>query len=143
MGSPLGPPSLWGVLATVTGLLLPPLALSAPTAILVVPGHLLFAVLVVIGAVIGGWAGRPEGPRAWMLGYLVITLATAAALEVGAELRGAGLGYWGIPWTAVLLWGWLPPVVAGLAGWLGVQRRQRLSRRAVAARRKIRSESEP
>ena len=127
------PPSLWAVLAILTALPLPLLALSGPTAAFVPLGHAALSVWVCVGSLARGWAGHPDAARRWALGYLVVTLVVSAALEVGAATRGAGVGYWGLPWLGLLVWGWAPPLVAGAAGMLGVARRRRLSRAAVRA----------
>lgn len=125
---------LLAVLAALTGLLLPALGLSAPTAVLLVPGHALFAALVTAGSLAHGWEGHPEAARRWLLGYLVVTGAAVGALEVGALVRDASVAYWGVPWIALALWGWLPPLAIGAAGLLGTLRERRLSARAVRRR---------
>lgn len=111
------------------------LGLSAPMALLLLPAHLLFTVLAGIGALLEGLAGFPERARRWGLLYLVGTAAMLGALEVGATVHGVGLRYWAAPWLAALVWGWIPPVVAGLAGVVGSFRQRRLDRAAIADRR--------
>ncbi len=125
---------LAATLGALSGLLLVPLALSRPTAVLVVPGHLAFCVMVCAGAVIEGFLGYPERARLWGFGYLVLTTLVVAALELGATSRGLAWTYWGIPWSAILVWGWIPPVVAGVAGVAGHARQHRLARGAVRRR---------
>ena len=125
---------LLAIHAGLLGIVLVPLALSGPTALLLVPAHLGFSAIVALGAVWDGIDGWPERARRWGAFYLVATLAMVAALELGADARGGGLGYWGVPWTAALCWGWLPPVVAGLAGWWGAARQARRIRRIVHRR---------
>ncbi len=121
--------------AALLGLLLGPLALSGPTAWLLIPVHAVFSIAVATGAVLDGWSGHPERARQWGLGYLVASAVAVGALQLGAETRGAGLGYWSGPWLAVLIWGWIPPLLAGMAGWIGEYRERRLVRRSVRARK--------
>ena len=126
---------LLATLAALNGLVLPVLALSAPTAIMLVPGHQLFSVLVISGSLVHGWTGHPDLARRWLLAYLVATMATVGSLEVGAMVRGSELAYWAVPWVAVLFWGWIPPLVCGAAGAVGTLRERRLIRSVVRARR--------
>jgi hypothetical protein len=121
-------------LAALVGALLGPLALSAPTAWLLIPVHAVFSAMVGLGAALDGWAGRPERARLWGFGYLVASALMVGGLQLGADTRSAGMAYWGGPWLAVLLWGWIPPLLAGGAGWVGGYRERRLVRRAVRAR---------
>jgi hypothetical protein len=116
---------LLAILAGVLGVLLVPLALSGPTALLLVPAHLAFAALVCVGAVWEGLDGAPERARRWGFGFLVATIAMVGALQVGAEVHGQGMGYWGAPWLAALCWSGVPPVASGLAGWYGSHRVRR------------------
>jgi hypothetical protein len=116
--------------AALLGLLLAPLALSGPTAWLLVPVHAVFSVLVSLGAALDGWRGHPDTARRWGFGYLVASALMIGALQLGAETRGAGMAYWGVPWVAALAWGWIPPVIAGFAGWIAEARERRLVRRA-------------
>lgn len=118
---------LIALLAGLLAVLLVPLALSGPTALLAAPAHFAFSLAVATGAVLDGLDGWPTRARRWGFVYLVATIAMIAALQVGADARGAGLGYWGIPWIAVLAWGWIPPVVASAAGALGAARARRLT----------------
>lgn len=126
---------LIAILAGLLAVLLVPLALSGPTALLVPPAHLAFCLAVATGSVLDGLDGWPERARRWGFVYLVATVATVAALQVGADVRQAGLGYWGVPWVAVLAWGWMPPVIAAFAGSLGAARARRLTARSVRHRR--------
>jgi hypothetical protein len=123
------------ILAGLLAVLLVPLALSGPTALLLLPAHLAFAIVTSTGALLDGFDGWPERARRWGFVFLVVSLATVGALQLGADVRGLAMGYWGIPWLGVLLWGWVPPVVCGFAGVMGSARRDRLVRRAVARRR--------
>ncbi|MEQ1565233.1 MAG: hypothetical protein ABMA64_06315 [Myxococcota bacterium] len=119
---------LCAIAAGLLGIVSIPLALSGPTALLLVPAHLALSVVVCVGAVLDGIDAWGERARRWGLFHLVATAAAIAALQVGAQVRGEGAGYWGVPWVAVLAWGWVPPVVAGLAGaW--ADRRARIVRR--------------
>ncbi len=126
---------LLALLALATGLALWGVSLSGPTALLLLPGHLLFAALVVVGAAVEGWAGRPEAARGWLFAYIAHGVLLVALLEVGARVRGEAMVYWGLPWSALLLWGWLPPLWAGGMGVIGVWRRRRLVSSVVAARK--------
>ncbi len=128
---------LLAILAGLVALLLVPLALSGPTALLLVPGHALLALLASVGAADAGFGGRPESARRWGLFYLVATALMVAALEIGARVRGQQIAYWGVPWAAALVWGWLPPVVSGVAGALGELRERRLVKRVVRRRQRL------
>lgn len=134
---------LLATLAALTGLVLPVLGLSAPTAVLLVPGHGLFSVLVCVGSAVHGWSGHPDLARRWVLGYLVATAAAVGALELGAMVREASVAYWGVPWTLLLLWGWLPPLVCGAAGVMGTLRERRLVHRTVRRRREALRRRQP
>ena len=127
------------LLAMVGGLLgvaLVPLALSATTAwLLLIPAYLTFVGVTSTGAFLDGFDGRPEHARRWGFFSLVATALMIGALEVGAQARGARMGYWWGPWLCALFSGWLPPVVGGVMGAAGVWRRRRLLRRVARARR--------
>jgi len=125
--------------AGLLAVLLVPLALSGPTAQLVPVAHLGFSLAVCTGALLDGLDGWPERARRWGFAYLVATAATVGALQLGADVRAHGIAYWAFPWFSVLLWGWVPPVVAGVAGMVGVFRARRLSDRALRHRRPARS----
>ncbi|MCA9493710.1 MAG: hypothetical protein KC621_27445 [Myxococcales bacterium] len=127
---------LLALFAGLVAFLLVPLALSAPTALLLPPSHLLLSALVSMGAVTDGLAGRPERARRWGFFYLLATLAMVVSLEVGARVRGEALAYWGVPWVVVAVWGWIPPLVAGGAGMLGSGTERRRVRSAVRRRRR-------
>ena len=127
---------LFALLALATGIALWGVSLSGPTALLLLPGHLLFGVLVMTGATLDGWAGRPEAARGWLFAYVVHGILLVALLEMGADVRGEARGYWGLPWTALVVWGWVPPLWAGSMGVVGVWRRRRLVHSVVAARKK-------
>jgi hypothetical protein len=127
---------LAAIFGGLTGLLLPFLALVAPTAWLLLPAHLLFSGLVCLASIGEGLSSRPERARRWGLGYLVSTLLAIGAFDLGA--RVADRAYWLVPWTILLAWGWIPPVVAGLAGWGGDGLRAWRSGRAVRRRHRAR-----
>jgi hypothetical protein len=125
------------LLALVAGLLavlLVPLALSGPTALLLLPAHLAFVLVTSTGAILDGLDGCPERARRWSLLYLVASILMVAALELGGDMRGAALGYWGIPWVGALVWGWIPPVVSAFAGAVGIARQRRLVTQVVTTR---------
>jgi hypothetical protein len=127
---------LLSILAGLLSVLLVPLALSGPTALLVPVAHLAFSLSVCTGAMLDGLDGWPERARRWGFVYLVATAAAVAALQLGADVRHQGAWYWGVPWVSILAWGWIPPLVSGLAGSLGVARARRLTRRVVVHRRR-------
>ncbi|HHO50671.1 MAG TPA: hypothetical protein ENK18_07290 [Deltaproteobacteria bacterium] len=134
---------LLAIFAGCSALLLVPLALSAPTAwLLVAPVHLALAGLTCAGGLVDGIAGRPEGARRWGLFYLLASLAMVAALELGGMLRAPRLMgvavpglYWGGAWCLVLTWGWFPPVFCGGMGVVGELRRRRRTHRVLRRRR--------
>src|SRR5688500_7340947 len=105
---------LAAILGGLVGMLLVPLALVAPTALLLLPAHFAFTALATAAALGEGVAGRPERARLWGWWHLVVSIVTVGGLELGSRLDGRG--YWVVPWVFVLAWGWLPPVVGGLAG---------------------------
>jgi len=127
---------LLALLAILTGVALWGVSLSGPTALLLLPGHLLFAALVMTGTTVDGWAGRPEAARGWVFAYVVHGVLLVALLELGARVRGEALGYWALPWSGLLIWGWVPPLWAGAMGVIGVWRRRRLVHSVVTARKK-------
>lgn len=126
---------LLAVFAALIGVLLFPLALSAPTTWLLLPAHLFFSLLVTGGAVGEGLAGRPSRARIWGAMYIVATGAMIAALTLGSDVRGSGMTYWAVPFLAAMVWGWIPPTIAGIAGAMGDVRRRQLSNRAIRQRR--------
>lgn len=127
---------LVAMLAGLLAITMVALALSAPTAwLLLTPTFGMFVSVVCTGAVLDGFDGRPEPARRWGVWSLVATAAVCGALEVGAQIRGEGLGYWSVPWLCTLAMAWVPPVVAGIMGTVGVLRRRQLHRRAVRLRR--------
>ncbi len=128
---------LLAILAGSLGFVSMPLALSSITSWLLVPCHAVLTAVACAGAVAEAGGGRPERARLWGLAYLVATALMLGALEVGAARGG---GYWSLPLAAVLMWGWVPPLVAGLAGWWGGARRRRLATRAVRQRKRERAQ---
>lgn len=120
------------ILGALLGLFLVPLALTGPTAWLCLPVHFAFALGVTAGAVGEGVAGHPERARVWGAGYIVVSIAMVGALELGSTV--AQRSYWLFPWLVLLLWGWAPPVAAGLSGMLGEHIRLLRSNRAVKRR---------
>jgi hypothetical protein len=123
---------LAAILGGLVGVLIVPLALVAPTSILLIPAHLGFALLATFGAVGEAVVARPERSRIWGLWFLVASIAMVAALQFGSQVDGRA--YWMLPWIAALAWGWIPPVVAGIAGWGGDALRERRTRQVVRAR---------
>lgn len=124
--------TLLAAFAALLGMLLIPVALVSPTVWLVPPAHLAFSVVVSVGAVLEAVAGHPDRARLWGAGYLVASIAMVAGMQVGSDVEGRA--YWYVPWLVVLLWGWAPAVVAGLAGWVGEPIRTWRSDRAVRRR---------
>lgn len=130
---------LLAIVAGLLAVLLVPLALGGPTALLLLPAHLGLSLAVVAGALLDGFDGRPERARRWGFFYLLATFAMVLALELGADARGRALAYWGVPWVAALAWGWIPPVASGLAGMIGAARERRLVGRVVRHRKTVAS----
>lgn len=128
---------LLALLGVSAGLLLPALALVGPTAWLLPPAHLLFSALVVVGAFVEALAGHPGRARLWGLGYLITSIVAVGAMEFGSTVEGRA--YWTVPWLILLLWGWAPPLAAGLSGWaaeaISAWRDRRVVRRRHAAGR--------
>ena len=124
---------LAAVVGALLGIVLPFVALAPLTAWLILPGHLVFTMIAATAPVMEGWDGHPEAARVWGGLYLVASVVLVAALELGSQVHGAT--YVWLPWTAMLSWGWMPPIASGVGGWLGQRRRRRLSRAAVLRRR--------
>ncbi len=118
------------------GVLLIPLGLAGPTAWLLVPAHLGFTIIAAVGATLEGLMGYGERARLWGLFYLVATIAMVGTLELAATARGSSELYWMAPWVGALVWGWIPPVVSGLAGTFGEERARNMNRRAVQHRKR-------
>jgi hypothetical protein len=110
--------------AGLLAVLLVPLGLSGPTAMMVPAVHLGFALVVCAGATLEGVDGRPGPTRWWSIAYLVATLAMVVALEIGTLAHGARSS-WSVPWAFLLVWGWIPPLVVAAAGALGRLRERR------------------
>jgi len=126
---------LFAVLGALLGVVLVPLALTGGTAWLLLPGHLTFAGACAVGAVFAGLDGHPWRARAFGGGYLVASLLIVGALALGSQARD-GSWYWMVPWGAGLVWGWVPPLVAGAMGMVGESRRRARTRRVVRKRRR-------
>ena len=121
------------VFGALFGILLIPLALAPQTAWLVLPGHLFFSGLAVVGPLIEGFRGHPGRARTWGLLYVAATVLIVVALDRGSSARESW--YWMFPWTFVLIWSWIPAAAALVGTSMGAARRNRLSRRAVDQRR--------
>jgi len=128
---------LLGLIAAALGALLIPLALGSGTAWLLLPAHLVFALICALGATLGGLGGRPWRARIYGLGYLAASLAAVVALAVGSEVR-AGSWYWILPWAGALLWAWIPPIIVLAAVAVGELRRGQRTRWTVRRRRQRR-----
>ena len=113
--------SLLAVLGALLGIVLVPLALAGGTAWLLLPGHLAFAGACAAGAVLAGLDGHPWRARTFGGAYLLGSVLVVAALAIGSEARD-GSWYWILPWAAGLVWGWAPPVIAGIMGFVGERR---------------------
>jgi len=129
---------LTAIFGGLFGILLIPLGLAGPTAWLLIPAHFGFTLIAAGGAAIEGLTGHAERARLWGLFYLVSTLAMAGTLELAATARGSSDFYWMAPWFGALLWGWIPPVVSGVAGTFGEERARNMTRRAVQRRKRTR-----
>ena len=125
---------LLGGFGLLFALFLIPLALAPNVIWLVLPGHLVFSVVVVAGALQQGFDGHQGGARLWGALYLIATICIAIAMEWGASGRGSD--YWLVPWAVLLIWGWIP-AVAILAGvWMAPVRRRRLNALAIKHRKR-------
>jgi hypothetical protein len=100
---------LAGVLATLLSLALFGAALGPVTGWLIVPGHLAFSAVCVIGGTSASLVGHGRTVRFFGWGYLVGTIGMVVGLSLGEQVEN-GSWYWIIPWALVLLWGWLPPL---------------------------------
>jgi hypothetical protein len=129
---------LLAIFGALLGILLVPLALIGPTAVLLLPAHLAFTATATAGALGEGVAGHPERARWWGLMHLVGSFAMVGALELGARIIEHS-AYWVVPWTAAVLWGWIPSVTAGVAGWAGEGILRWRSGRAVRLRHRRRA----
>jgi hypothetical protein len=123
------------LVAAVLVLVQIPLALSAPTAALLVLAYGLQCAVVSAGAAIDAFRGRATRARRWGFAHLVASVLVVAGLEVGARVQGGTWSYWGLPFAWVLAVGWLPPLVAFGLGALATDRGRRRIRRLVRARR--------
>ena len=127
-------------LAALIGVLLVPLALAAPTSFVLIPAHLSLTLLTLVAIGADTFHGRPGRVLAWPVLYVGASVAMVVALEAGFSVRTAG---WYtltpvFPWVVTLTWVWTVPL-AGLVGYeLARMRRRRLSRIAVARRKKPR-----
>lgn len=124
---------LLAILSGLLGVLIVPLALAAATSWLAVLAHLLLAATCTTLSVWHGAAGRPAEARGWGLWFVLVTVAAGLSLHVGSWQRD-GWG-WAVPLVLLCLWGWIPPVIAWVAGAAGTSRRWSRSRRAVGRRR--------
>ena len=122
------------------GVLVVPLAASPVTSWLGVAVHLGLTVQCVVLSLVAGLAARGGEARAWGLWSVLGTLAIGAALHVASWAEG-GRAWWG-PFVLVLLWGWIPPLVAAVAGALGDEVWELASRRAARRNRAARSVAE-
>ena len=127
---------LAAIFGGLVGILLIPLGLAGPTAWLLIPAHLGFTIIASAGAALEGLMGQAERARLWGLYYLVITLAMAGSLELAATVRESSDVYWMAPWLAALMWGWIPPVVSGVAGTFGEERARNMTRRVIHRRKR-------
>jgi hypothetical protein len=115
------------------GIVAVPLSASPVTSWLGVVVHLGLSVQCAILSTVAGLGARGGEARAWGLWSVLTTLGLGAALHVASWADG-GRAWWG-PFVLVLLWGWIPPVVAALAGALGDEAWVVASRLAARRRR--------
>lgn len=123
------------VLAVLTGLLgvaVVPLALSAATSWMAILGHLALSAACVGLSITDGAGGRPMAARGWGVFHLCTTAGIATALHAASWTRG-GWG-WTVPLFAVLLWAWIPPIVAFASGAVAQRQAAWWARRTVARR---------
>ena len=79
---------LAAILGGLVGVLLVPLALAAPTSLLLLPAHLAFCALASAAAIGEGLAARPERARLRGAWSLVATIGMVAALQLGSGVDG-------------------------------------------------------
>ena len=82
-----------------------PLALAPNVVWIVIPGHLIFSLVVTLGAAQQGFDGQPRGVSGWGVLYVATSIAIATAMSFGEQTRMSW--YWMVPWAFMLLWGWL------------------------------------
>lgn len=123
------------VFGGLTGVLIVPLGLVAPTAWLLVPAHAAFTALCVMGAVLSGARGAADAARRWGAWHAVATIGAMTGFELGRRAQ-EGI-WWMAPWLLILIWAWIPMVVAGLAGAVGEAVRRSWDQRVVARRRAV------
>lgn len=124
---------LLAVFGGLTGIFIVPLGLVAPTAWLLVPAHAAFTAVCIVGALLSAARGHADGARRWGAWHLIATVGAMTGFELG---RRASDGVWWVaPWLLILLWAWIPMVVAGVAGAAGDLVRAWWDRRVVARRR--------
>ena len=125
---------LLGGFGFVLGALLIPLALAPNIIWLVLPGHIVFSELVCTGAFIAGFQGNAMAVRLWGGFYALISVGLALTMDLGSSARESW--YWMIPWTILLMWGWIPAVVVTGSLWLAPIRARRLDAVAISKRRR-------
>lgn len=118
------------------GLLLVPIALAPNVVWMVIPGHLVFSVLVILGALQQGFEGNEFGAKAWGVLYLITSVGIAIAMEFSGATRDSW--YWMVPWAMMLTWAWVPAIAIAVGAWMGPIRRRRLSAAAVRKRKQRR-----
>ncbi len=114
---------LWAFGAALAGVSMP-LTLSAATTWLLVPAHLVLTVTACTGALAEAVSGHPARARLWGFMHLVATALTLGGLQAAETLRGEPDWAWAFPFTVMLVWGWIPPVLAGSAAWWAAGRRR-------------------
>lgn len=101
----------------ILGLLLVPLAMSTATSWLVLPAHLLMCMVGTTDLVSQALRGRGDRARAWGVWILLATLGAGGSLQLSSW---AGEGWsWMLPWSGLLCWAWVPPVLAVVLGRMG------------------------
>ena len=115
-------------------LALVPIALAPNVVWMVIPGHFIFSLIVTLGAAQQGFAGQGRGVSGWGVLYVVTSIAIAASMSFGEDARISW--YWMVPWTFMLLWGWVPAVTILAASMFAPVRRRRLNFRAIRSRKR-------
>lgn len=124
---------LLAIFGGLTGILILPLGLVAPTAWLLVPAHAAFTALCILGALLSAARGAADAARRWGAWHIVATIGAMTGFELGRRAQEGA--WWMAPWLLILLWAWIPMVVAGLAGAVGERLGRAWDQRVVARRR--------
>ena len=101
---------------------------------LVLPGHLIFSILVSVGALQQGFDGSTLGAKAWGVLYVATSFGIAIAMELGGGARDSW--YWMVPWSFLLIWGWAPAIAIAAGAWMAPIRLRRLNATSIRKRKR-------